>query len=106
MSPTLNGSSALQRFEHGNAVEVRNRIMFNFYLGLPQMFVACNIMQLHTYMYIDTCKHVHTHMLTHAYPCKVQCPSINCYETYQQNTIPKSITSSLGVIIIFFFSFP
>ena len=37
MSPTLNGSTALQRFEHGNAIEMRNGIMFDFYLGLPQL---------------------------------------------------------------------
>ena len=38
MSPALNGSTALQRFERGNAVEIRNGIMFNFYPGLPQMY--------------------------------------------------------------------
>ena len=37
MSPALNGSSALQRFEHSNAIEIRNGIMFDFYLGLPHM---------------------------------------------------------------------
>ena len=40
MSPALNGSSALQCFEHGTTVEIHvcNRIMFNFYLGLPHVF--------------------------------------------------------------------
>ena len=33
MSPALDGSSALQRFECGNAVEIRNGIMFDFYPG-------------------------------------------------------------------------
>ena len=40
MSPALNGSSALQHFEHGNVVEVSkyaNGIMFNFYLGLSHV---------------------------------------------------------------------
>ena len=37
MSPTLNGSFALQRFECGNTIEIRNGIMFNFYPGLPHM---------------------------------------------------------------------
>ena len=37
MSPTLNGSSVLQHFECGNAVELRNRIMFNLYPGLPHL---------------------------------------------------------------------
>ena len=39
MSPALNGSTALQRFEHSNAVEIRNGIMFDFYPGLPHMHV-------------------------------------------------------------------
>ena len=38
MSPTLNGSTALQRFERGNAVEIHNGIMFDFYLGLPHLY--------------------------------------------------------------------
>ena len=42
MSPTLNGSTALQRFEHGNAVKVRNGIMFDFYLGLPHVGIYTN----------------------------------------------------------------
>ena len=37
MSPALNGISALQRFEHSNAIEIRNGIMFDFYPGLPYM---------------------------------------------------------------------
>ena len=40
MSPALNGSSVLQRFECGNAVETRNRMMFDFYPGLPHMYVC------------------------------------------------------------------
>ena len=35
MSPTLNGSTALQHFECGKTVEICNGIMFDFYLGLP-----------------------------------------------------------------------
>ena len=35
MSPALSRSTALQRFKCGNAVEIRNRMMFNFYLALP-----------------------------------------------------------------------
>ena len=35
MNPTLNKSSALQHFEHGNAIENHKRIMFAFYMGLP-----------------------------------------------------------------------
>ena len=38
MSPALNGSTALQRFEHNNAVDIRNGIMFDFYPGLPHVY--------------------------------------------------------------------
>ena len=39
MSPVLNGSMALQYFECENAVEIPNRIMFDFYLGLPHVYL-------------------------------------------------------------------
>ena len=35
----LNGSSTLQHFEHGRVVEIHNGITFNFYLGLPHIYV-------------------------------------------------------------------
>ena len=38
MSPTLNGSSVLQRFERGNVVEMCNGTMFDFYLRLPHVY--------------------------------------------------------------------
>ena len=38
MSPILNGSFALERFERGNAIEIHNGMMFDFYPGLPQMW--------------------------------------------------------------------
>ena len=47
MSPTLNRNSVLQRFERGNAIEVRNGIMFNFYPGLPHL--RANALQLHCF---------------------------------------------------------
>ena len=37
MSPAFNGSSVLQHFECSNAVALCNRIMFDFYLGLPHV---------------------------------------------------------------------
>ena len=37
MTPTLNESSALERFERSNAIAVWNRIMFDFYPGLPHI---------------------------------------------------------------------
>ena len=40
MSPALNGSTALQHFERGDMVEIRNGIMFDFYPGLPHVFLV------------------------------------------------------------------
>ena len=37
MSPTHNRSSVLQPFECGNAVEMLNRIIFDFYPALPHV---------------------------------------------------------------------
>ena len=37
MSPALNGSSAIWRFKHSNAIEIHDRITFDFYMGLPHM---------------------------------------------------------------------
>ena len=34
MSPTLNGSSVLERFKCSSVIEIRNGVMFNFYPGL------------------------------------------------------------------------
>ena len=39
MSPARNGSTALQRFERGNAIAIRNGIMFDFYPGLPHIIL-------------------------------------------------------------------
>ena len=39
MSPTLNGNTALQRFERSNAVEIRDG-MFDFYPGLPYVIIV------------------------------------------------------------------
>ena len=38
MSPVLNGSSVIWHFERSNAIKIRDRIIFNFYMGLPHMY--------------------------------------------------------------------
>ena len=43
MSPACNGSTALQRFKRGNAIAIHNRIMFDFYPGLPHMYIHISI---------------------------------------------------------------
>ena len=46
MSPALNGSSALQRFERSNVIEIRNGIMLDFYPELPHIQkVPCKVTQ-------------------------------------------------------------
>ena len=40
MSSTLNGSSALEHFEHSNAIKIHKRNIFNFYPGLPHILEA------------------------------------------------------------------
>jgi len=46
VSPACNGSTALQCFEHGNALEIRNGIMFDLYPGLPQITCISNILNV------------------------------------------------------------
>ena len=38
MSPALNGSSAIRRFERSDAIEIHDGITFDFYTGLPHMY--------------------------------------------------------------------
>ena len=39
MSPALNESSAIRRFEGSDAIEIRDRITFDFYTRLPHMCI-------------------------------------------------------------------
>ena len=39
LSPARNGSSEIQRFEHSDAIEMHDGIIFDFYTGLPECFV-------------------------------------------------------------------
>ena len=43
MSPALNGSSAIRRFKHSDAIETHNGITFDFYMVLPHIWVMCGI---------------------------------------------------------------
>ena len=40
MSPALRGSSAIWHFEGNDAIEIRDKITFDFYTGLSQMYVT------------------------------------------------------------------
>ena len=39
MSPTLNESSAIQRFKHSNVIEICDGITFDFYTVLPHVYI-------------------------------------------------------------------
>ena len=41
MSPALYKSSALERFERSNVIEIRNRIMFDFYPATHMKMICC-----------------------------------------------------------------
>ena len=45
MSPALNGSSVIWRFEGSNAIEIRDGITFDFYTGLPHIYMIRNTRQ-------------------------------------------------------------
>ena len=40
MSPALNGSSAIRRFERSDAIAICDGITFDFYMGLPHVCVG------------------------------------------------------------------
>ena len=42
-TPVLSGSSAIRRFKHSNAIKICNKIVFDFYMGLPHI-----VRQLHS----------------------------------------------------------
>ena len=45
MSPACNGGFALYSFKHGNAIDICNGIMFDFYLGLPNIVYFSRIVR-------------------------------------------------------------
>ena len=49
MSPTLSRSSALQRVKVGDALEIRNGIIFDFYSGLPHIYIYISNVVISTF---------------------------------------------------------
>ena len=70
MSPTLNGSSALQWFKHSN--KICNRKNFDFNLGLPQLWIWRDT-QLHHFAEIDQLLHLNFHI----------CVNLTLHENHQ-----------------------
>ena len=52
ISPALNGSSVLQRFERGNVVKIRNGTMFDFYPRMQCHSCTQNQLRVQRCMYI------------------------------------------------------
>ena len=50
MSPALNGSSAILRFERSNAIEIRDGISFDFYSRLPHIYFANKLYDIAVYI--------------------------------------------------------
>ena len=50
MSPTLNESSAIRRFEPSDTIKICNRMFFDFYTGLPQILL-CHVFQVHQWVW-------------------------------------------------------
>ena len=75
ISPTLNGNSALQCFEHSNVMEICNEIMFDFYSRLPHVSSLKDAAgssfgkadRLHLYLHVQKLCWVgeHQHQLAH-----------------------------------------
>ena len=57
MSPGLNRSSVLECFKRGNVIEMRNGIMFNFYLGLPHMYCMNSLFGILVFNVCDVTTH-------------------------------------------------
>ena len=47
MIPALNGYSAIRRFEGSDAIEIHDGITFDFYTGLPHMFLSTLLPRVH-----------------------------------------------------------
>ena len=43
MTAALNGSSAIQRFKHSNAIKIHDGITFDFYTGLPHVLYSTGL---------------------------------------------------------------
>ena len=46
LSPALNGSSEIRRFERGDTIEICNGIIFDFYTGLPHIIYMSYLLSI------------------------------------------------------------
>ena len=90
MNPALNGSSALEHFEHSSAIEIRNGILFNFYPGLPHVYYryAQSTDAICTTSIVHEARYVVCLLTTHI--C-----TLNCLQRYNCIGVERSGTSYL-----------
>ena len=56
LSPALNGSSEIRRFEHCDVIEIRDRIKLDFYAGLPHRHNKFSVKN--SSLYYNICKYI------------------------------------------------
>ena len=80
MSPALNRSSALECYKRSNAIKICNRIMFDFYPGLPYMKSTCTcVMYMYMYiLYIVSYMSPHVTLYTHIPGTRGFCQRKSC----------------------------
>ena len=68
MNPTLNGSSVIWHFKRSNAIEIRDGITFDFYMGLPhtQIYYARQFI-------LDAAEGKQSNEVYHIYTASRQC---------------------------------
>ena len=62
MSPTLNGSSAIQCFKRSNAIKIRDGITFDFYMRLPHILLYCVVYVKNAWHIRYICKQIISEM--------------------------------------------
>ena len=76
MSPALNRSLAIARFKGSNAIEIRDRITFDFYTGLPHVHVQ--VLKVHDTTRFRGC----------VYGNAVKIPFVSLFSFYSQQYLP------------------
>ena len=65
MSPTLNRRSVIQHFKHSDAIEICDRITFDFYMGLSHIYCIVGISLLHLGLLSQYHEHLHSQNAQH-----------------------------------------
>ena len=77
MSPALNGSPAIRHFKHSDAIEIRNGITFDFYLGLSNISSTPHLFQVGIVPCTDRCRHIPQEVVNMMFPVRHLICSVN-----------------------------